>query len=59
MFTLKKIKDMEYKRELIEDYISWFFEYAWNQSNELETILNMLDEKQLKELHKDISTDIF
>jgi len=50
---------MEYKRELIKDYIYWFFEYAWNQSNELETILNMLNEKQLKELHKDISTDIF
>lgn len=46
---------MEYKRELIEDYISWFFEYARDQNNELEIILNLLNEEQLKELQKGTS----
>ena len=49
---------MEYKRELIEDYIAWFLEYSHNDKNELEIILNMLNEKQLKELHKGTSIDI-
>ena len=49
---------MQHKRELIGDYISWFFEYARDQNNELKIILNMLNEKQLKELHKGTSIDI-
>lgn len=52
------MENMEYKKELIEDYISWFFEYCWKQENELETILNMLNEEQLKELQKGTSIDI-
>jgi len=49
---------MEYKRELIADYILWFFEYARDQNNELEIILNLLNKEQLKELHKGTSIDI-
>ena len=49
---------MEHKRELIEDYISWFFEYARDQNNELEIILNLLNEEQIKELHKGTSINI-
>ena len=49
---------MDNKRELINDYISWFFEYSINQDNELKTILNMLNEKQLKQLQKGTSINI-